>query len=256
MCARIEGHGRGRFTAQGRNTDSVRGRFVFSGPGSCEYYGDGVGMNPALRALRCLPDYRFEEALAKAGVRFIAGIDEAGRGCLAGPVVAAAVVLSGEGIPEGVTDSKRLTPRVRLRLYGQIRACAVAVGVGSASSLEIDTLGVWRATCLAAQRALAVLPVAVGHVLMDGMHKIPELTIPQTAICKGDQRCASIAAASIVAKVRRDRMMCVLDRQFPGYGFATHKGYATPQHRQFLRTLGPCRQHRRSFTPVLQLELW
>jgi ribonuclease HII len=213
-------------------------------------------MNPAVGALRCLPDYRFEEAMTEAGVRFVAGIDEAGRGCLAGPVVAAAVVLSGDDIPEGVTDSKRLTPYARLRLYGRIRACAVAVGVGSASSSEIDTRGVWGATCLAARRALAVLPVAVGHVLMDGLHEILELTIPQTTICKGDQRCASIAAASIVAKVRRDRMMCVLDRQFPGYGFATHKGYATAQHRRFLRTLGPCRQHRRSFTPVQQLELW
>lgn len=213
-------------------------------------------MNPAAHPGQSFPDYRLEEELTETGVCFIAGIDEAGRGCLAGPVVAAAVVLPGDGIPEGVADSKRLSPDGRLRLYERIRGCAVAVGVGSASSKEVDALNVWVATCIAARRALALLPIAVGHVLMDGPHEIPGLHIPQTAIPKGDQRCVSIAAASIIAKVRRDRMMYELDRQFPGYGFATHKGYATEQHRQSLRTLGPCEQHRRSFSPVLQLELW
>jgi ribonuclease HII len=213
-------------------------------------------MNPAASSVWSFPNYQCEEELTETGVRFIAGIDEAGRGCLAGPVVAAAVVLHRDGIPEGVADSKRLSPDARLRLYQRIRGSAVAMGVGSASSKEIDALNVWRATCIAARRALAALPIAVGHVLMDGPHRIAGLQMPQTAIPKGDQRCASIAAASIVAKVRRDRMMCELDRQFPGYGFATHKGYATEQHRRSLRLLGPCRQHRRSFSPVLQLELW
>jgi ribonuclease HII len=213
-------------------------------------------MNPAAHPTRCLPDYRLEEELTERGVRFIAGIDEAGRGSLAGPVVAAAVVFLGDQIPEGVTDSKRLNSDGRLRLYHRIKGSAVALGVGSASSQEIDVLNVWMATCIAAKRALASLPIAVGYVLMDGPHEIPGLHIPQTAIPKGDQRCASVAAASIVAKVRRDRMMCEFDRQFPGYGFATHKGYATEQHRQSLHTFGPCEQHRRSFSPVLQTELW
>jgi ribonuclease HII len=213
-------------------------------------------MNPAARSVRSFPDYRREEELTETGVRFIAGIDEAGRGCLAGPVVAAAVVLPGDQIPEGVADSKQLSPLARLRLYEQIRGCAVAMAIGCASSEEVDALNVWVATCVAAKRALASLPIAVGHVLMDGPHEISGLPIPQTAIPKGDQQCVSIAAASIVAKVRRDRMMCELDRQFPGYGFATHKGYATKQHRRSLGLFGPCRQHRRTFSPVLQPELW
>ena len=215
-----------------------------------------LGMNPAVPSVWSFPDYRCEAELTKAGVRFIAGIDEAGRGCLAGPVVAAAVVLHRDCIPEGVADSKRLSHDARLRLYERIRESSVAVGVGSASPAEIDGVNIWRATCIAARRALAALPIAVGHVLMDGPNKIVGLHVPQTAVPKGDQRCASIAAASIVAKVRRDRMMCELDRQFPGYGFAAHKGYATEQHRRSLRMLGPCLQHRRSFSPVVELELW
>ncbi len=203
-----------------------------------------------------MPDLSYENKLLEAGIRYIAGVDEAGRGCLAGPVVAAAVVLEpGLAIP-GVDDSKRLRPNTRDALYSRIISVAAGVGVGVASPREVDELNIWGATCLAARRALGRLPFPIQHVLMDGLYRIIDVDIPQIAISGGDRKSVSIAAASIVAKVRRDRILRISDRWFPGYGFFEHKGYATEKHKRALNQLGPSPIHRRSFAPIRQLELW
>ncbi len=205
---------------------------------------------------RAAPDRSFEEELWARGLRFVAGVDEAGRGALAGPVVVAAVVLRPGEVIDGVRDSKQLSPRCRLGLYQEILRRALAVGVGCASPREIDRLTIWGATCVAARRALRRLEVPVEHVLFDGALTLRDVHIPQTAVVHGDARVLSIASASIVAKVRRDRMMDQLDRNLPGYGFSRHKGYGTPGHVARLRELGPSRSHRLSFAPLAQIELW
>ncbi|RMD79246.1 MAG: ribonuclease HII, partial [Gammaproteobacteria bacterium] len=179
----------------------------------------------------------------------LAGVDEAGRGPLAGPVVAAAVILDPARPVAGLADSKRLTPGRREALAALIRERALAWALGEAGSEEIDALNIHRATLLAMERAVRALPLRPARVLVDGRH-LPPLPCPGEAVVGGDGRVAAIAAASILAKVRRDGILEELDRRHPGYGFARHKGYPTPQHLEALARLGPCPAHRRSFAPV------
>ena len=195
------------------------------------------------------PDLRYERRLWKDGIDAVAGVDEAGVGPMAGPVVAAAVVFSPETFIKGVHDSKQLTHEQREELFIPIRERALAVGIGTASVLEIDRLNIYWATMQASKRALAALGLSPHHVLVDG-RLIPGLELPQTRIVGGDRKSFCIAAASIIAKVTRDRMMVAYDEQYPGYGFAQHKGYCTNDHMEQLRELGPSPIHRRSFWPV------
>ena len=185
--------------------------------------------------------------MEQVGVGPVAGVDEVGMGPLAGPVVAAAVVLPAEPLVDGVDDSKTLSRSVRERIDAEVRRVAVAVGIGVATVAEIDELNIYRAGLEAMRRAVASLPVEPRHLLVDA-RTIPGLAMPQTSFLKGDARVYSIAAASVVAKVYRDRLMAELGRDHPGYGFADHVGYATAEHREALRRLGPCAAHRRSFT--------
>jgi ribonuclease HII len=195
------------------------------------------------------PDFTREtEALARGLT--VAGVDEAGRGPLAGPVVAAAVVLDPGCIPPGLDDSKKLAARARARLYDALLAQA-AVGVGQAAVEEIDAVNILRASHLAMQRAVAALPQVPGLVLVDG-NLVPRGMVAE-AVVKGDARVLSIAAASVVAKVTRDRVMVDLAQQFPGYGWERNMGYPSPEHLAALRKLGPTPFHRRSFAPVHNL---
>lgn len=183
----------------------------------------------------------------------VAGVDEAGRGPLAGPVVAAAVILlPGARIPH-LNDSKQVLPEHRLELYQHIQRLAWSIGVGIIEPDEIDRLNIHRAGFAAMRRALHQLMIRPRHVLVDGF-RIPEGPDSQTGIVDGDAKSASIAAASIVAKVTRDRLMEAWDRRYPGYGFKQHKGYGTPAHVASLQTLGPSPIHRRSFRPVRQIQ--
>jgi len=204
------------------------------------------------------PDLREEMALYaegnRHGYRYIAGLDEAGRGSWAGPVVAGAVVLPIDqpGLSqqlEGVRDSKQLTPRQRERLFGIIESAALAVGVGSVPPDKIDELGIVPATRQAMGLAIAQLNRPPDFLLIDYLN-LPELSIPQKSITRGDALSLSIAAASIMAKVTRDRWMIQLDDRYPGYGFARHKGYGTRQHRESLARLGPSPIHRLSYAPM------
>ena len=195
------------------------------------------------------PDFSFETAAHVRGLRAVAGVDEAGRGPLAGPVTAAAVILDPDRIPPGLNDSKKMTPRARAALAAILPQVAL-VGIGHASVEEIDTLNILRASHLAMERALAALPVAADLVLIDGTMIPRGLTIPAQAVVKGDARVLSIAAASIIAKVERDRIMVVLAQQHPGYGWERNAGYPTEEHRKALLNLGPTPVHRRSFGPV------
>jgi ribonuclease HII len=182
----------------------------------------------------------------------IAGVDEVGRGPLAGPVVAAAVILDPARPIDGLDDSKRLTSRRRESLAAEIRVVAVAWALGRAEVHEIDALNVLRASMLAMERAVAALPVRPRHVFVDG-NRTPTLPVPATAIVGGDGRVAEIAAASILAKVARDAELVEFDAVHPGYGFAGHKGYASRAHLEALARLGPTPIHRRSFAPVRAL---
>jgi len=188
-------------------------------------------------------------ALWAQGRGAVAGVDEVGMGPLAGPVVAAAVVLPRDARLPGLDDSKRLTPSARAALDGAIRAQALVLHVAEVSAAEVDRLNVYRAGLEAMRRAVIGLGRAPDHVLVDA-RTIPGIGSPQSALVGGDARDASIAAASIVAKVHRDAWMERLDALHPGYGFAAHKGYSTPEHVAALRRLGPCAEHRRSFAPV------
>jgi ribonuclease HII len=181
----------------------------------------------------------------------IAGVDEAGRGPLAGPVVAAAVILDPARKVRGLRDSKVMTPEQRTRVAVDIRAKAIAWAAASSDVGEIDALNILRATLLAMRRAVESLAVQPVEVLIDGDH-CPQLTCPAYAIVKGDRDVAAISAASIIAKTTRDAMLELLDREYPMYGFARHKGYGTPEHLAALDLHGPCPAHRRSFAPVLQ----
>ena len=206
------------------------------------------GGKPPIRSRR---DYsteirQFEQTLRQQGYQRIAGIDEAGRGALAGPVVAAAVILPINRRISGVTDSKQLTPKQRARLFDEIYHAAVAVGVGRINNKEIDEINILQATMGAMAQAIAQITPSLDYVLVDGTH-LPEISLPAEAIPKGDTLVHSIAAASIIAKVTRDRLMIEFDEIYPGYGFQKHKGYGTLLHRQAIAQLGPCPIHRRSF---------
>jgi ribonuclease HII len=197
------------------------------------------------------PDLRYERRLWRSGIVAVAGVDEAGVGPMAGPVVAAAVIFAPETFIRGVHDSKQLKPEQREPLFEKIAARALGWGVGVAEPQEIDRLNIYWATREALIRAIAALGRTPEHVLVDG-RRIANLDHPQTPIVGGDRKSFCIAAASILAKVTRDRMMRELDEQFPGYGFARHKGYCTADHLMALRALGPSPIHRRSFAPVFE----
>ena len=194
------------------------------------------------------PDFSFESQYSGP----VCGVDEAGRGPLAGPVVAAAVILNSENLPKGLNDSKVLSHDVRELLMNDIFVMC-DVGIGIAEPEEIDRANILGATMIAMQRAVESLMNTVGEnptvALIDG-NKAPPLPCPAQTLIKGDSRCLSIAAASIVAKVTRDHLMLDADRRFPGYDFATHKGYGTKIHRSAIQELGPCPIHRRSFNPI------
>lgn len=194
----------------------------------------------------------FERLLWKAGIVHIAGVDEVGMGPLAGPVVAAAVVFPPGTEIQGVDDSKALDEETRGRLDVEIRDKASGIGMGIVEVEEIDRINIYHAGLRAMQVALQNLPVVPQHVLVDS-RTIPGVTQPQNSFDKGDGINFSIAAASIIAKVFRDRLMVNLDAQYPGYGFTSHKGYATPEHQNAIRELGPCPIHRRSFDYIREL---
>src|SRR5882762_9973661 len=195
------------------------------------------------------PSFRRERALIKRGVWPVAGCDEAGRGPLAGPVVAAAVVLDPKRIPKGIDDSKRLTPERREELFEEICLTA-SFAVAFASPARIDRDNILRASLWALSRAVHGLPEIPKHVFVDGRDRI-DAPCGCDAVIGGDGIVMSIAAASIIAKVTRDRLMCALALDYPGYGFETHKGYAVPEHREALDRLGPSIHHRRFFAPVI-----
>jgi ribonuclease HII len=188
-----------------------------------------------------------EQTLWSRGLQVIAGVDEAGRGPLAGPVVAAAVIVPPGVHIEGVDDSKKLSACRREELYEKISTMLPSIGVGIVDHVEIDRTNILIATMLAMQKAVRALNVTPQYVLIDG-NRCPELPCPAEAIVAGDAHCFSIAAASIVAKVTRDRMMAAFDREYPGYGFAVHKGYGTRAHRLAIAALGYSPIHRRSFS--------
>jgi len=196
-----------------------------------------------------LPLNHFEQAARRNGFQCIAGVDEAGRGPLAGPVVAAAVVLPDDFELAGLTDSKQVAPGTRLRLFSEIRSRALTVGVGIVPAAEIDRINILQATLRAMALAVTRLAASPDFLLVDGINSVP-LAIPQSTLKKGDARSLSIAAASIVAKVVRDRMMIGYDRRFPDYGFAGHKGYGSAAHLAAIARVGPCPLHRRTFRGV------
>lgn len=193
----------------------------------------------------------YEEQARSQGYSSIAGLDEAGRGPLAGPVVAAAVILPVGFEETGIRDSKAISPKTRDKSFDKIMSGALAVGVGIVDVKVIDEINILRATHAAMKAALNDLGVAFDYVLVDGL-PVQGLPAPSLAIVKGDAKCISIAAASIIAKVTRDRMMLEMDKEFPGYGFAGHKGYCTKEHLEAIDRLGPCPCHRRSFAPVYE----
>jgi len=198
------------------------------------------------------PDFTLEQSAIKAGNLLIAGIDEVGRGPLCGPVTAAAVILDPQNIPAGLNDSKKLSAKRREALYDLLLKCAT-VSIAHATVQEIDTLNILRASHLAMERAVEGLPQPPDHILVDG-NLIPHgLTIPATAVIKGDAKSVSIAAASIMAKTVRDRLMVDLAQQYPGYGWDKNAGYPTAVHLEALQKLGVTPHHRRSFKPVYKM---
>lgn len=199
---------------------------------------------------------RHERALRKTGVECIAGIDEAGRGPLAGPVVAAAVILPESFRHRVLNDSKQLSASVREELYAELTAegSGIVWTVSVADHEEIDRINILRATHQAMRRAVTALPRLPQHALIDGLPVRP-FPVPHTALVKGDAQSFSIAAASIIAKVTRDRIMVEMDALYPAYHFSQHKGYGTEEHLAMLKAHGPCPIHRRSFLPVRQAQL-
>ena len=195
-----------------------------------------------------MPDYRYEQAL---GGR-VCGVDEAGRGPCAGPLCVAAVILDPDNIPEGLDDSKALSEKQRFALEPRIKSAALAWSVITLSAREVDDLNIFAATMLGMQRAVAALSPAAAHALIDG-NKAPKLAIPATAIVKGDSKSLSIAAASILAKTARDRIMIEMDAVYPAYGFKKHKGYQAAAHLQALKIHGPSPIHRLSWATIRTL---
>src|ERR1700691_5867338 len=214
-------------------------------------------LSPSARKMRMLKTLvcgnRYERAARATGAKVVAGVDEVGRGALFGPVVAAAVILpEGCRIP-GLRDSKQLIAEERERLARIVERKALAIAIEEVDAETIDRINIYQATRMAMTAAVCRLAVAPDHLLVDAMRL--DFACSQTSIIYGDSLSISIAAASVVAKVYRDRRMCELDAEYPGYGLASHKGYATPEHREALKNLGPCPLHRKSFAPVLQADL-
>jgi ribonuclease HII len=200
------------------------------------------------------PTLNREHRLLRRGFLLVAGLDEAGRGAWAGPLSAAAVILpvrlpALRAVLANVRDSKQMTPRQRMLAAEKIRSVAVAWSVGSATAGEVDRIGPLRATRLAMLRAVSGLSVPPDHLMIDHL-RLPESTLPQTAVTHGDALSLSIAAASVLAKTWRDERMVELEQRFPGYGFARHKGYGTGAHAEGLARLGVCPEHRRSYAPI------
>ena len=194
-----------------------------------------------------MPDYEFEKAAVNSGFSCICGVDEAGRGPLAGPVCAAAVILPEGAVIEGLDDSKKLTEKKRERLYDIIKQTAVAYSVAYGTLEEIETVNILEATYLAMNRAIEGLSVKPDFALIDG-NRVPRgIKIPCETIVKGDSKSMSIAAASVLAKVTRDRLMLEYDKKYPEYNFKKHKGYGTKEHTELIKQYGPCEIHRLSF---------
>ena len=204
-----------------------------------------------MAAVKIKADFSFEQAALDGGLGPVCGIDEAGRGPWAGPVVAGAVILGPGNIPPGLADSKPLSKARREELFGQLQGVAV-IGVGRAEVAEIDKFNILGATMLAMARAVADLGQAPAHALVDG-NRPPDLPCSLECLVKGDGRCLSIAAASIIAKVTRDREMTALAERFPGFGWERNAGYGTAEHRDGLARLGPNIMHRHSFAPIRKL---
>lgn len=204
------------------------------------------------------PSFAEEKLLKSQGYKIIAGVDEVGRGALMGPVMAAAVILPDiikARWKSQVRDSKQLTPETREYLFDFIREIAISVGIGESSNEVIDSIGIAPATRLAMKVAVEHLNPQPQYLLIDYVH-LEEVSLPQKGITHGDSLCFSIACASIIAKVTRDRIVTEMDKDYPGYGFADHKGYGTEEHLKCLREKGPCRLHRRSFSPVTEMAGW
>ena len=194
-----------------------------------------------------MPDYEFEKAAVNSGFSCICGVDEAGRGPLAGPVCAAAVILPAGAVIEGLDDSKKLTDKKRERLYDIIKQTAVAYSVAYGTLEEIETVNILEATYLAMNRAIEGLTVKPDFALIDG-NRVPRgIKIPCETVVKGDSRSMSVAAASVLAKVTRDRLMLEYDKKYPEYNFKKHKGYGTKEHTELIKQYGPCEIHRLSF---------
>ncbi len=210
------------------------------------------------KRIKSSPTLLFEKSLWASGLSSIAGLDEAGRGCWAGPVCAAAVILPPERDIikklDGVRDSKQMTARQRTRWAEVIKINALSCGIGFSTNDEIDQIGIVAATRLAMLRALEILTIQPQFLLLDYMI-LPTLDIPQTSLVKGDSRSLSIASASVLAKTARDQLMVEMDRVYPGYGLARHKGYGTIQHHRALRQMGASSIHRFSFAPIQTLQL-
>ena len=199
-----------------------------------------------------LPTFTRERALHSRGMRHVAGVDEAGRGPLAGPVCAAAVILDPADLPQGIDDSKKLTSARRAAAYDEIMARALAVALSFGSLTEIERLNIRGATLLAMRRAVSGLSLRPAHALIDGRDVPQGLPCPAQALVAGDALCLSIAAASIIAKVTRDRLMARLDALHPAYGFARNAGYGTRGHLAAIKAHGPCPWHRMTFAPLRQ----
>jgi ribonuclease HII len=205
------------------------------------------------------PDFAEERELWAQGYRLVAGVDEVGRGCLAGPVVVGAVILPARWLPVGLRDSKILKPHDRERLADEIVDRAVAWAIAAVQPTLIDRINILQATLLASQLAASRLPVRPDALLLDGALHLPELSIHQRVVIDGDRLCASVAAASVIAKVARDRLMVRLDARYPGYDLARNKGYAAPEHRAGLRAHGTSPIHRLTFASCAEAEqtsLW
>ena len=206
------------------------------------------------RSFGLMPDLaQIEESLCAKGYNFVAGVDEAGRGPLAGPVVAAAVIIPKGVVIPGVDDSKKLSPRRREELFDDIAAAGAICAVGIIDNVTIDQVNILRASLLAMRKAVMSLGTKPEMILVDGNHTIPNLEIPQFAIVGGDSICACISAASIIAKVTRDRIMDKYQELYPEFSFSEHRGYPTAKHLDELRMFGPTEIHRRTFRPVEEI---
>lgn len=193
--------------------------------------------------------YQFEHELWSTGIQFVAGVDEVGRGPLIGPVVTACVILPHDFVLEGLTDSKKLTEKKREQFYQYIMEHALSVSIGMKDEKVIDEVNIYEATKLAMYEAIEKAPIKPEHVLIDAM-KLEQLEMPSTSIIKGDAKSISIAAASVIAKVTRDRMMIELDKKYPMYGFKSHKGYPTKKHVEAILKYGLIDEYRKTFKPI------